>query len=89
MFQAAVAAHLVVLAALGIAASVIGAYYYLKVVKVLYFDDATDKVRGTPETANVVLLVAASVFLSPLGYLLTRWIGGLAGNAAAALFHIV
>jgi len=89
VFQAAVAAHLVVLAALGIAASVIGAYYYLKVVKVLYFDDATDKVRGTPETANVVLLVAASVFLSPLGYLLTRWIGGLAGNAAAALFHIV
>ena len=89
VFQAAVAANLVVLAALGIAASVIGAFYYLKVVKVLYFDDVTDKVRGTSETANMVLLVAASVFLSPLGYLATRWLGALAGNAAAALFHIV
>jgi NADH-quinone oxidoreductase subunit N len=30
----------VALAAIGIAASVIGAFYYLKVVKVLYFDEA-------------------------------------------------
>jgi NADH-quinone oxidoreductase subunit N len=89
VFQAAVAAHLVVLAAIGIAASVIGAFYYLKVVKVLYFDDVVDKVRGQSETANLVLMAASGAFLSPLGYLLTRWLGGLAGNAAAALFHIV
>jgi NADH-quinone oxidoreductase subunit N len=87
VFQAAVQAHLVVLAALGIAASVIGAYYYLKVVKVLYFDDATDAVRGREEPANRVLLLISSLFLSPLGYLLTRWLGALAGSAAAALFH--
>jgi NADH-quinone oxidoreductase subunit N len=88
VFQAAMQAHLVVLAVLGIAASVIGAYYYLKVVKVLYFDDVVDKVRGHSPFANTVLLVASSVVLSPLGYLLTRWLGGLAGNAAAALFHL-
>jgi len=88
VFQAAVQAHLVVLAALGIAASVIGAFYYLKVVKVLYFDDVVDKVRGGSEFANLVLLTASTLFLSPLGYLLTRWLGGLAGNAAAALFRL-
>jgi NADH-quinone oxidoreductase subunit N len=87
VFQAAVQAHLVVLAAIGIAASVIGAFYYLKVVKVLYFDDATDAVRGGEPFANAVLLVASTVFLSPVGYLLTRWLGALAGSAAAALFH--
>lgn len=87
VFQAAVQAHMVVLAAIGIAASVIGAFYYLKVVKVLYFDDATDAVHGREDLANRALLFASSVFLSPLGYLLTRWLGALAGSAAAALFH--
>ncbi len=87
VFQAAVQAHLVVLAAIGIAASVIGAFYYLKVVKVLYFDDATDTVRGTPDTANSVLLFGSAVFLSPLGYLLTLDLGRFAGKAASALLH--
>lgn len=89
VFQAAVQAHLVVLAAVGIAASVIGAFYYLKVVKVLYFDDATDKVRGGSELSLGVLLVASSIAISPLGYLLTPWLHVLAGNAAAALFAVV
>ncbi len=89
VFQAAVQAHLVVLAALGIAASVIGAFYYLKVVKVIYFDEVTDTVQGQSDTANTVLLFATSVFLSPLGYLLTVGLGNYAGKAAAALFHFV
>jgi NADH-quinone oxidoreductase subunit N len=72
---------------IGIVASVIGAFYYLKVVKVLYFDDATGRVHGDEEPANKVLLLVSSLFLSPLGFLLTRWLGVLAGSAAAALFH--
>ncbi|MCW1381744.1 NADH-quinone oxidoreductase subunit NuoN [Novosphingobium sp. KCTC 2891] len=88
VFQAAVQANLVALAAIGIAASVIGAFYYLKVVKVMYFDEAVDKVRGKSDAAHVVLLAVASLFISPLGYLLTNWLHALAGNAAAALFHV-
>ena len=42
VFQAAVAAGFIPLAAIGIAASVIGAFYYLKVVKVMYFDEPAD-----------------------------------------------
>jgi NADH-quinone oxidoreductase subunit N len=32
------------------------------------------------------LLLIATVAISPLGYILTRWLGALADQAAAALF---
>ncbi|MCC6828994.1 MAG: NADH-quinone oxidoreductase subunit NuoN [Novosphingobium sp.] len=87
VFQAAVQAGLVPLAAIGIAASVIGAFYYLKVVKVMYFDEPADKVTGRSDLAHGILLALSALFISPLGYLLTRFLGQLADTAAAALFH--
>lgn len=89
VFQAAVQADLVALAAIGIAASVIGAFYYLQIVKVMYFDEPIDKVQGRSDLAHGVLLTVSAVFISPLGYLFTKWIGMLADAAAAALFHTV
>lgn len=88
VFQAAVQANLLSLAAIGIAASVIGAFYYIKVVKVMYFDEAADVVTGKSDMAQRVLLFVSVVAISPLGYLLTKQLGVLAGHAAAALFHI-
>jgi len=88
VFRAAVAADLIALAALGIAASVIGAFYYIKIVKVMYFDEAADRVRDPGDWAHGVVLAAATLFISPLGYLLTPWLGRLADNAAAALFFV-
>lgn len=87
VFQAAVSAGLIWLAALGIAASVIGAFYYLKVVKVMYFDEEVGKITGAGDFSHFALLAVSSVILSPLGYLATPWLGGLADDAAAALFH--
>jgi len=89
VFQAAVQAHLVVLAGIGIAASVIGAFYYLKVVKVLYFDEPTGVTIARGTLANQVLLLVSALVLSPLGYLLTVALGAQAGKAAAALLHFV
>ena len=86
VFRAAVEADLIVLAAIGIAASVIGAFYYIKIVKIMYFDDPADKVKGAGDWAHTAILVLSTLAISPLGYLLTRWIGGLADSAAAALF---
>ncbi|PEQ13390.1 NADH-quinone oxidoreductase subunit N [Novosphingobium sp. PC22D] len=86
VFQAAVEADLVALAAIGIAASVIGAFYYLKIVKVMYFDEPVDVIRGKSDWAHQFLLVVTALFISPLGYLLTKWLGGLADAAATALF---
>lgn len=88
VFQAAVQAGLVPLAAIGIAASVIGAFYYIKVVKVMYFDEPADIIRGKSDWIHWVLLTVATLFISPLGYLLTKWLGALADKAAAALFFV-
>jgi NADH-quinone oxidoreductase subunit N len=89
VFQAAVQANLLALAAIGIAASVIGAFYYIKIVKIMYFDEPAGSVVGKSEPSHGILLVLSAVFLSPLGYLLTTWLGKLADSAAAALFHAV
>ena len=86
-FQAAVSAGLLPLAVIGIASSVIGAFYYLKVVKVMYFDDPADKVTSKADVTHGAVMLITGLFLSPLGYLLTNWLGGLAHGAAAALFH--
>ena len=88
VFQAAVAAGMVPLAAIGIAASVIGAFYYLKVVKVMYFDEPTNIAVGRSGWLHQAILAVAAAFISPLGYLLTKWLGGLANLAATALFHV-
>jgi NADH-quinone oxidoreductase subunit N len=89
VFQAAVQAGLVWLAALGIAASVIGAFYYIKVVKLMYFDEPADKVKGPGEWQNWMILAICAVVISPLGYLLTPWLGEYASKAASALFLAV
>jgi NADH-quinone oxidoreductase subunit N len=86
VFQAAVEADLVALAALGIAASVIGAFYYIKIVKIMFFDEPADTVRGQSDWAHWALLVICTVVMSPLGYLLTGVFDTLADGAAAALF---
>lgn len=86
VFQAAVQANMLILAAVGIAASVIGAFYYIKVVKVMYFDEPAGRVTGESDWAHKALVVIAALAISPLGYLLTKCLGALAMSAAAALF---
>ena len=85
VFQAAVEADLVALAAIGIAASVIGAFYYIKIVKVMFFDAPAGTVTGKGDTPHWALLAICAVLISPLGYLLTVWLGNLADMAAASL----
>lgn len=87
VFQAAVQAGFVVVAAVGITASVIGAFYYLKVVKVMYFDEPAGVALGRSDWIQQVILAICALFISPLGYLLTKPLGGWADAASAALFH--
>ncbi len=86
VFQAAVEADLLALAAIGIAASVIGAFYYLKIIKVMYFDPPAGTVVGPADAPHQALLALAALAVSPAAYLLTGWLGALADGAAAALF---
>jgi NADH-quinone oxidoreductase subunit N len=89
VFRAAVQAGLVWRAFLGIAASVIGAFYYIKVVKVMYFDEPAGRVARAGEWPNWAILAISSIVISPLGYLLTPWLGEFANKAAAVLFLAV
>ncbi|MDE2412823.1 MAG: NADH-quinone oxidoreductase subunit NuoN [Sphingomonadales bacterium] len=86
VFQAAVQAGLLPLAVIGIAASVISAFYYLKVVKVMYIDEPAGVVTGRSDWVHQALLLIAALFISPLGYLLTKCLGNLATIAAGSLF---
>ena len=88
VFQAAVQADLVALAAIGIAASVIGAFYYIKIVKVMYFDDPADVVTGKSDWAHWLILGVTAVVVSPLGYVLTVPLGDLADRAAEAMLFV-
>lgn len=89
VFQAAVQAGMIPLAAIGIAASVIGAFYYLKVVKVMYFDEPANKAVGKSDWVHQAILAACALFISPAGYLLTKCLGAMANSAVAALFGAV
>ena len=86
VFDAAVAAGLFPLAAIGVAASVIGAFYYLRIVKTMYFDEpAPGLVRGDDRLEGGLIAVAA-VVISPLGYLAIPALAAWAMTAARALF---
>ncbi|RZM08715.1 MAG: NADH-quinone oxidoreductase subunit N, partial [Sphingomonas sp.] len=86
VFSAAVDAGLFPLAVVGIAASVIGAYYYLRVVKTMYFDDPAPAFAPMESKVEGGLIAIAAVFVSPAGYLLIPVLGAWTMAAARALF---
>ncbi|MDB5697448.1 MAG: nuoN, partial [Alphaproteobacteria bacterium] len=86
VFNAAVEAGLTWLAAVGIATSVIGAYYYLKIIKVMYFDDPAPAFERSRAVTEGLLIAAAALFVSPLGYFLISPLDAMTRNAAGSLF---
>jgi len=58
VFLAAIHAGLFTLAVLGVLASVVGAYYYLAIIKVMYFDDAARPFAPMPFELKAVLGVS-------------------------------
>jgi NADH-quinone oxidoreductase subunit N len=84
VFLAAVQAGLFTLAVLGVVASVVGAYYYLFIVKIMYFDEpaeALDPMGG--ELGTVLGLSGLAVLLF---FLYPALLVDAAGAAAKALF---
>ncbi|HTR15731.1 MAG TPA: NADH-quinone oxidoreductase subunit NuoN [Acetobacteraceae bacterium] len=84
VFLAAVQAQMWALAIIGVLTSVIGAYYYLRIVKVMYFDPPEEAFDPRPTTVSFVAyasgLFTAAFFLFPAP------IVGAAESAAKALF---
>jgi NADH-quinone oxidoreductase subunit N len=85
VFDAAVAAGLTALAAIGIAASVIGAFYYLKIIKTMYFDAPAEAYHPARSRVEYGLMTAAAAVIV-LGYLFNPLLDQTSAAAAAALF---
>lgn len=86
VFNAAVHSGLIPLAVAAILGTVIGAYYYLKVIKIMYFDEPEGRMPGARAPVEFILVLIAALVVSPLGYLLIGPLGSLADAAAGALF---
>ena len=70
IFVAAIESNMTFLAVIGIIASVISAFYYLRIVKIIYFDDNKikfDDVRNFSIKATILLscLFLSLYFVSP------------------------
>lgn len=77
VFLAAIEAGLYVLAVIGVLASVVGAYYYLRIIKIMYFDDPAPGFEPMATELRVVL------GLSGVFTLFFVVFAGPVGNAAA------
>ena len=85
IFMAAVEAKLFIPAVLGVLASVVASYYYLRIVKVMYFDEPAEAIDRPAFGVNrVVALVAA--FLIAVFSLLPQPLSVIAEAAAKGLF---
>ncbi len=85
IFMAAVDAGLIPLAVIGVLTSVVAAFYYLRIVKIVYFDDPADQFEPMAPQTRLVLGVSsvfvAVFFLFPLPQIVQG-----ASHAAQALF---
>ena len=86
VFNAAVQADLAWLAVAGYVTSVIGAYYYIMIVKVMYFDDPAPAYERRSDPVGTGLILASALFVSPLGYFAIPALDMLSMNAAGSLF---
>ena len=74
----------VALAVIGVLASVVGAYYYLYIVKLMYFDEPVDTFEQMPYELRVVLAICGlfNIFF----FLYPAPLVGIASAAAHSLF---
>jgi NADH-quinone oxidoreductase subunit N len=86
VFEALVREGFWPLAMIGIATSVIGAFYYLKIVKTMYFDEPAPEYAPSDSVLEGGLIAVAALAVSPLGYLAIPLLDATSMAAAHSLF---
>jgi NADH-quinone oxidoreductase subunit N len=84
VFAAAIKAGLTTLAVIGVVTSVVGAYYYLRLVKVMYFDEP--RAPYEPMPAGIRIVLGLSSVVVALFFLVPAPLVTAAGAAARSLF---
>lgn len=86
VFNAAVDVGYIALAVAAILGTVIGAYYYLRIIKVMWMDEPAEPYAKARQPLQGALILLAAILVSPLGYLLIGPLGALTDRAAGSLF---
>ena len=84
VFLAAIKAGLYVLAVIGVLTSVVGAFYYLTIVKIMYFDEPAKRFQSMPGLLRLVLGVSGLINI--LFFVYPAPLLGAATAAAKSLF---
>ena len=84
VFLAAVKAGLFALAVIGVVASVVGAYYYLRIVKIIYFDEPAEKFDDMDGEVKWVAYASGAFALLFVGF--ANYLVTLAEVAAQSLY---
>jgi len=85
VFLAAVNAGLYLLAIIGVLTSVVGAFYYLRIVKLMYFDESHEPIDRKVGRDNAIILTATAVFIL-LFFIYPRPVISAATVASTSLF---
>jgi len=86
VFNVAIESGMFALAVLGVLASVVGAYYYLRIVKIMYFDEPIGAIGPRLSAINGAMLGLSAIILSPIGWLALAPLTAAAQSAAHVLF---
>ncbi len=84
VFLAAVQAGLYALAVIGVVTTVVGAYYYLRIVKIMYFDEPASTFEPVPAELQAVLGISGALMIAFV--VIAAPLVDAAGVAAASLF---
>ncbi len=84
VFLAAIEAELYMLAIIGVLASVVGAFYYIRIIKIMWFDEGEDSFL--PMSGELRLILGASGIFVAVFYLLAGPVFEITSGAAGSLF---
>jgi NADH-quinone oxidoreductase subunit N len=84
VFLAAIQAELYTLAVIGVLASVVGAFYYIRIIKIMWFDEGED--GFLPMSGELRLVLGASGIFVAVFYLFAGPLFAITSGAASSLF---
>jgi NADH-quinone oxidoreductase subunit N len=85
VFSAAIDKGFIALSVIGVLTSVVGAVYYLRIIKVMYFDEPVDGIDRSISAPVSVVMGAAAISVV-LFYFLPAGLFSSASTAASSLF---